>query len=78
MKGNEIQKEHQRLFDNLRLIQKNFGCKELCSLLDISKNTWCNRMREPWKTFSYDDLRSIARYTKIDFIQLVDGELKLM
>lgn len=78
MKENEIQKEHRRLFDNLRLIQKNFGCKELCSLLDISKNTWCNRMREPWARFSYDDLRSIARYTKIDFIQLVDGELKLI
>lgn len=74
----EVQKEHRRLFDNLRLIQKNFGYKELCSLLGISKNTWFNRMREPWARFSYDDLRSIARYTKIDFIQLVDGELKLM
>lgn len=62
----------------MKLIQKNFGVKELCSLLGITKTTWINRMKEPWARFSYDNLRSIARYTEIDFIQLVDGELKLM
>lgn len=74
----DVRKDHQRLLHNLRLIQKNFGCKELCSLLGISKNTWINRMKEPWARLSYDNLRSIARYTGIDFIQLVDGEIKLM
>lgn len=74
----DVRKDHQRLLHNLRLIQKNFGVKEMCSLLGISKNTWINRMKEPWARFSYDNLRSIARYTKIDFVQLVDGELKLM
>ena len=74
----DVRKDHQRLLHNMKLIQKNFGVKELCSLLGISKNTWINRMKEPWARFSYDNLRSIARYTEIDFIQLVDGELKLM
>jgi hypothetical protein len=74
----EIQEQHQRLLANLKLIQRNFGVKRLCSLLDISKNTWISRMHEPWARFSYDNLRSIARYTEVDFITLVDGELKLM
>lgn len=77
MKPKEIQKDHERLLKNLKLIQKFVGIKNLCILLDISFGTWFNRMKEPWRCFSYDDLRAIARYCKIDFMQLVDGELKI-
>ena len=71
------EKDHERLLRNLRLIQKNVGIKNLCSLLDISLGTWYNRMKEPWEYFSYEDLRAIARFYKIDFVQIVDGELNL-
>ena len=74
----ELVKDHQRLLDNLKLIQRNYGIKNLCDLLGVTKNTWINRMHEPWARFSYDDLRSIARYTKIDFITIVDGTIALM
>lgn len=77
MNTKEIQREHQRLLGNLRLIQKTTTVREMCELLDISPKTWTNRMKEPWKLFSIDDFRAIARYCKVDFIQLVDGELKL-
>ena len=77
MKAAERQKDHQRLFNNLKLIQRNFAIAELSELLGISINTWTNRMKEPWRLFSYDDLRSIARYCHIDFVQLVDGELRI-
>ena len=70
-------KEHQRLMSNLKLIQKNYTVSELSELLDISVNTWTNRMKEPWRKFSYDDLRAIAHYCRIDFVQLVDGELHI-
>jgi len=49
----------------------------LAEVLGISKNTWSNRMKEPWKAFSYDDFKMLAKYCKIDFIALVDGELKI-
>lgn len=71
------EKDHQRLKDNLELIQKNFTIAELSVVLEISLNTWTNRMKEPWKRFSYDDLRAIAQYCRIDFVKLVDGELKI-
>ena len=77
MKAAERQKDHQRLFDNLKLIQRNYTVAELSELLGISINTWTNRMKEPWRLFSYDDLRLIARYCHVDFVQLVDGELKI-
>ena len=73
----EVQKDHLRLMENLKLIQKIYGVVNLCSLLNLSLGTWYNRMREPWKYFSYDELRAIAKYCKVDFVQLVDGELNL-
>lgn len=69
--------DHQRLMSNLKLIQKNFTVAELSALLGVSINTWTNRMKEPWRKFSYSDLRAIAQYCHIDFIQLIDGELKI-
>lgn len=77
MKAAERQKDHQRLFNNLKLIQRNYSAAELSGLLGISMNTWTNRMKEPWRLFSYDDLRAIAQYCRVDFIQLVDGELRI-
>ncbi|MBP5361922.1 MAG: hypothetical protein J6Y71_02680 [Ruminococcus sp.] len=70
-------RDHQRLEHNLRLIQQNFTVAELSEVLGVSINTWTNRMKEPWRRFSYDDLRTIAQYCRIDFVKLVDGELKI-
>lgn len=77
MSTKELQKDHKRLYDNLKLIQRNYSVSELADLLGVSINTWTNRMKEPWRLFSYDDLRAIARYCHIDFVQLVDGELRI-
>lgn len=73
----DVQKDHARLLNNLKLIQKNHSIEELSKLLGVSKNTWTNRMKQPWKMFSYDDFRAIAKYCRIDFIQLMEGELKI-
>lgn len=73
----DVRKDHARLLNNLKLIQKNHSVEELSKLLGVSKNTWTNRMKEPWKMFSYDDFRAIARYCKVEFSQLMEGELKI-
>lgn len=77
MKQSEIQKDHARLLNNMKLIQQMFSVSELSEILDISANTWTNRMKQPWKAFSYDDFKAISRFCKVDFVTLVDGELKL-
>lgn len=74
---NDVRKDHQRLLNNLKLIQKQHSVSELSDLLGISKPTWIAKMKEPWRKFSYDDFRLIAKYCRIDFAQLMDGELKL-
>ena len=73
----DMRKDHTRLLSNLKLIQKQHSVSELSDLLGISKPTWIARMKEPWCKFSYDDLRMIAHYCRIDFVQLISGELKI-
>lgn len=77
MKAAERQKDHQRLMNNLRLIQKNYNVSELSELLGISKPTWIAKMKEPWRKFSYDEFYLIAQYCRIDLMQLISGELKI-
>lgn len=73
----EIMKDHERLLGNLKLIQKTVPVSELSELLMISKNTWTNRMKEPWKKFSYDDFKAICRYCNIDFTAFMTDTLKV-
>ena len=77
MKASERQKDHQRLKKNLELIQKQYTVSELSDLLGIHPNSWTNRMKEPWRKFSYDDFRAISSYCKIEFSQLMEGTLKI-
>lgn len=77
MKAAERQKDHQRLMNNLRLIQKNYNVSELSELLGISKPTWIAKMKEPWRKFSYDEFYLIAQYCRIELMQLISGELKI-
>ena len=77
MKQNERQRDHQRLLTNLKLLQKMYTKMALCELLGISQMTWNNRMKEPWRLFSYDDFKALSNYCKVDFTQLMEGTLKL-
>lgn len=73
----DIQRDHKRLHENLKMLQTVFTAATLAKALGISKNTWTNRMKEPWKAFSYDDFKLLAKYCKVDFVKLMDGELKI-
>jgi len=77
VKAAERQKDHQRLLNNLKLIQKSYNVSELSDLLGISKPTWIAKMKEPWRRFSYDEFYLIAQYCRIDLMQLISGELKI-
>jgi hypothetical protein len=68
---------HENLLSNLKLLQKLHTAQALADLLGISKATWTNRMKEPWKQFGLDDFRLLSKYCRVDFVQLVDGEIKL-
>lgn len=73
----DIQRDHKRLLANLKMLQTIFTAAALAEVLGVSKNTWSNRMKELWRAFNYDDFKMLATYCKIDFIALVDGELKI-
>ena len=73
----DMRKDHQRLLDNLKLIQKTYSVKELSEAIGVSKTTWVARMKEPWRMFSYDDFRLIATFCGINFTEILDGEIRL-
>lgn len=72
-----LKKEHVRLLTNLQQLQKLFSVKKLAEVIGISERTWSNRMKEPWKLFSFDDFALIASYCKVDFETLVSGTLTM-
>jgi hypothetical protein len=68
---------HENLLSNLKLLQKLHTAQALADLLGISKATWTNRMKEPWKQFGLDDFRLLSKYCRVDFVELVNGRLRL-
>lgn len=77
MTAKEIRNDHQRLLANLKLLQKMHTVNELAETVGVSKATWHNRMKEPWKQFSYDDLRQIATFCRVDFATLLTGTIAI-
>lgn len=77
MRAAERAKDHRRLQNNLKVIQKHSSVTELSELLGISKPTFIARMKEPWARFTYDDLLAIAEHFRIDFVQMLTGEIKI-
>ena len=70
-----VREDHQRLLNNLRLLQKNYSVQELADVIGVSKPTWITRMKEPWRCFSYDDFVLIAKYCNVDFLDITRGPL---
>lgn len=77
MNAKEIRKDHQRLLTNLRLLQKMHSVNVLAESIGVARSTWINRMKEPWKQFSYDDLRQIAAFCRVDFAQLLTSTIAI-
>lgn len=69
--------DHERLLGNLKILQKLHGADLLAEAVGCSKSTWFNRMKEPWRQFSYDDLKAISACCKVDFVSLVDEWLDI-
>lgn len=74
---NAVRRDHERLLNNLRILQKTHSVAELADVIGVSKVTWHNRMKEPWRAFSYDDFRAIAQYCKVDLMQIISGEIRV-
>lgn len=73
----DLRKDHKRLQDNLRLLVSIHTAAKLSKVLNVSLKTWHNRMKEPWKYFSFDDFWLLSRYCRISFTDLLDGEIKI-
>lgn len=77
MKNNEVLRDHNRLLENMKLLQRIHTAKRLSECLGITERCWSNRMKAPWRYFSYDDLKTVAKYCNVDLMQIIDGTLKI-
>ena len=74
---NDVRKDHKRLLTNLKMLQRLYGASALMDICGLPKSTYYYKMQEPWRHFSYDEFRAIARYCGISLETLLEGELKL-
>lgn len=73
----DIQKEHKRLLKNLKLIVSQTTYEEIALLLGVTPKTICQRMKEPWRLFSFDDYWLICTHYKVDFSRFMTEELRI-
>lgn len=73
----DTRKDHRRLLKNLEFLQRLHTAKALALCIGVNPTTWGRKMKEPWRTLSYDDLRMISKYCGVDFVKLVEGELSI-
>ena len=71
----DVRKDHARLLSNLVFLQGLYTAKALALCIGVNPTTWGRKMREPWRMFTYDELRMIAHYCRIDFVKLICGEV---
>jgi adenine C2-methylase RlmN of 23S rRNA A2503 and tRNA A37 len=72
-----IQKEHMRLLNNLKLIASQTTYEEIAALLGVTQKTICQRMKELWRLFSFDDYWLICEHYKVDFNRFMTEELHI-
>lgn len=71
----DVRKDHARLLKNLEFLQRIYKAVDLAFVIGVNPTTWSRKMKEPWRLFSYDELRMISLYCEIPFEKLICGEL---
>lgn len=74
----DVRKDHARLLRNLKLLQKIYSAQELMDACGIKRATWFNKMKEPWRQFSYDEFRAIAIYCGVSLETLLEGDVRVI
>lgn len=74
----ETQKDHARLLSNLQILQKTYTVKRCAGFIGKTPGAWRYKMKEPWALFTYDELRALAKFCKVDFAQLLTGNLRIL
>ncbi len=71
-----IAEDHKRLIKNVETIKTQFGIDAVAKAMGKSIKTLYNRL-EGKNSFEYDELRGISRVLGVNFVTIVDGEVKL-
>lgn len=72
----EAQKDHNRLINNLKLIESGRTSREMAALLNVSAPTYCKKRKYP-ELLTYAEIKALCKSAKISVADFAGGELRL-
>ena len=72
----EAQKDHNRLLENLRLIESGRSSREMAAILNISAPTYCRKRKYP-ELLTYAEIKALCRNARVRIADYTDGVLTL-
>ena len=72
----EAQKDHNRLIENLKLIENGRPSREMAELLNISAPTYCRKRKYP-ELMTYAEIKALCKNARVRVADYTDGVLKL-
>ena len=73
----EKQKDHDRLIDNLRLIQGRRSNEDMATILGVSRSTYIRKVKQP-ESLTYQEIKRLCDFTRVDIASFVSGKLRVM
>lgn len=72
----EAQKDHNRLVNNLKLIESGRTSREMAAILNISAPTYCRKRKYP-ELLTYAEIKALCRNARVRIADYTDGVLTL-
>lgn len=72
----EVKKDHDRLVNNLKLIECGRTSREMAALLNVSAPTYCKKRKYP-ELLTYAEIKALCRNAKVSVADFTGGELRL-
>lgn len=72
----EAQKDHNRLIENLKLIENGRPSREMAELLNISAPTYCRKRKYP-ELMTYAEIKALCKNARVRVADYTDGVLRL-
>jgi len=72
----ESQRDHDRLLNNLKMIERGRSSRKMAAVLGTTSPTYCRKRKTP-ELLTYIEIRALCRDSRIAVSDFVDGELKL-
>lgn len=72
----EKQKDHDRLIQNMKLVQGRRSNEAMATILGVSRSTYIRKAKSP-ELLTYSEIKRLCDFTKVDIAAFVGSQLKV-